>query len=80
MRLWSGVVAVAVLAGAPAARVDEGMVPTIGESPAEAQSTSLSESGFQVTNAGTAFLLHVCQYFFLFPQLNFRALKVGDIA
>ena len=47
MRLWSGVLAVAVLAGAPAARVDVGMVPTIGEAPAEAQSTSLSESGFQ---------------------------------
>jgi hypothetical protein len=61
MRLWSGVVAVAVLAGAPAARVDEGMVPTIGESPAEAQSTSLSESGFQ------AYL----------PRLRAEALRAG---
>ena len=35
MRLWSGVLAVAVLAGAPAARLDEAwMVPTFGEAPA----------------------------------------------
>ena len=48
MRLWSGLFAVAVLAGAPAARLDEAsLVPSIGESPAEAQSTSLSSAGFQ---------------------------------
>ena len=47
MRLWSGVVALAVLASAPAARVDEAMLPTFGETPAEAQSTALSQAGFQ---------------------------------
>ena len=47
MRLWSGAVAVAILAGAPAARVDEALVPTWSEASAQAQSTSLSQSGFE---------------------------------
>lgn len=47
MRIWSSLVAVAVLAAAPAARLGEGIVPTITESPAEAQASGLSQAGFQ---------------------------------
>jgi membrane-bound lytic murein transglycosylase B len=48
MRIWTGLAAAALLTGAPAARLDEGAImPTFSESPAEAQTGSVSEAGFR---------------------------------
>jgi membrane-bound lytic murein transglycosylase B len=46
MRIWSVIGGIAILAGAPAARVGDGIVPTIGETPLEAQTGGLSQAGF----------------------------------
>ncbi len=47
MRFLTGVAAIALLVGAPAARLDEASMPAIGESAALAQTSALSEAGFQ---------------------------------